>query len=245
MVSIAGRPILGYILQWLAEQGVDGVGINLHYRPEAIEAYVGDGRRFGLTVRYSPERELLGSAGALRPLRSFLEEGGGPFAAVYGDTLSTLDLGPLAAWHGRSAATLTMAVMEHPNPTEAGIVELADQEPWHGGTAGRITRIQEKPAPDDVFSTIANAGIFVMSPRVVDHVPDGGPSDIARDLIPTLLAAGERVSAWQIPASAVVWDVGTWSSYERAQREWPAIWANRPRRATAASGGQPVTSDTP
>jgi mannose-1-phosphate guanylyltransferase/phosphomannomutase len=227
MVPVGGRPILGYILAWLSEQGISGVGINLHYRPKAIEEWVERDAPPGLAVCFSRETVLLGSAGALGPFAPFLRETGHPFVAVYGDTLSTLALAPLLAWHERSGVALTIAVMEHPNPTEAGIVDLVETSAWHGGVAGRIARIQEKPAAHEVFSTIANAGVFVMSPRILDRVPEGRASDIARDLIPNLLSAGERVSGWLIPPSAVVWDVGTWASYERAQREWPAVWAAR------------------
>lgn len=230
MVPVAGRPILDYILEWLRDQGVEQVGINLHYMPDAITSHLGS-TRYGLSFRYSAERVLLGSAGALRPLRNFLAAGSDPtFAAVYGDTLSTLPLGPLATWHRESGAALTMAVMDHPKPTEAGIVELVGTRPWSGGLAGQVTRIKEKPAPEEVFSTVANAGVFVMDAEVIEHVPESGASDLARDLIPNLLAAGKRVSAWKFPSSATVWDVGTWESYERANGEWPRIWAERSRK---------------
>jgi NDP-sugar pyrophosphorylase family protein len=206
---------------------VTRVGINLHYRPEAVRAFVGDGSSFGISAHFTCESELLGSAGALRPFADVLAGGSPGFVAVYGDTLATLPLGPLISWHVQSGAALTMAVMEHPNPTEAGIVDLADVREWHGGQAGQIKRIAEKPHADEVFSTIANAGVFAVDWRVVDFVPDGQASDLARDLIPRLLGAGERVSGWKIPDAATVWDVGTWRSYERAQREWAAIWARR------------------
>lgn len=229
MVPVAGHPILHYILTWLAEQGVSLVGINLHYKPEAIEQFVGDGSRYGLEVRYTREPELLGSAGALRQLLPLIGDGDGPVIAVYGDTLATLPLGPLLDWHATSRAVLTMAVMEHPNPTEAGIVDLGERRPWAGSVAGGIRRILEKPAPHEVFSTIANAGVFAIDRGVEPLIAASGPMDIARELIPTLLREGLLVSGWLTPPDAVLWDVGTWASLERAGREWPAAWARRPR----------------
>jgi NDP-sugar pyrophosphorylase family protein len=223
MLPVAGTPILGYLLSWLRNQGVSEVGINLHYRPEAITGYVGDGSAFGLRVRYSLEPKLLGSAGALVPLRSFLQ-GDEPVVAVYGDTLTILPLAPLAKWHRRSGSALTMAVMEHPRPTEAGIVELRSGIPWYGGVAGEVTRILEKPEPHQVFSSIASAGVFVFQPSVVASLPTGVVLDVARDLIPGLITSEVRVAAWRIPSEATTWDIGTLPSYERAQLEWPNIW---------------------
>src|SRR5437764_7241255 len=123
MLPIAGRPILDYLLLWLREHGVGEVAINLHYRPEAIRQHVGDGSTLGLRVIYSEEPRLLGSAGALRPLRAFLAGDGAPFVAVYGDTLTTLPLAPLLELHRGAGADLTMALLDHPTPREAGIVE--------------------------------------------------------------------------------------------------------------------------
>src|SRR5436190_14584997 len=88
MVPVAGRPIIEYIVRWLAEQGAADLYINLHYRPEAIERFLGEGARFGVRIRYLREAKLLGSAGALRPLRPTLTRYRRPFVAVYGDTLA-------------------------------------------------------------------------------------------------------------------------------------------------------------
>jgi NDP-sugar pyrophosphorylase family protein len=231
LLTVAGRSILEYILGWLREQGVREVAINLHYRADAVVRALGDGARLGLRIAYSHEPELLGSAGALRPLAPFLVPAGSerPFVAVYGDVLTTLPLAPLLALHERVQPTMTMAVMDHPRPTEAGIVEFVGGEDWHGGEAGRVTRIVEKPTPEQVFSTIANAGVFVFSPSVLDLVPASGTADIARDLIPAVLAAGRPLAAWRVPPESVIWDVGTIDSYRRAQAAWPPVWAARPR----------------
>lgn len=237
MLEIGGRPILAYILTWLREQGIGEVAINLYYRPEAIVEQIGDGAALGLRVTYSREPSLLGSAGALRPLGAYLA--GAPFVAVYGDTLATLALAPLFELHARVRPAATMALVDHPRPTEAGIVQLDDREPWHGGLAGRVARLVEKPAPDRVFSRIANAGIVVIEPSAIGCVPAGRPSDLAADLIPALLAAGETVAGWRVPAEAVVRDVGTWPSFRWAQRAWPRIWAARSRPICLGPSARP------
>ncbi|TAK21287.1 MAG: NDP-sugar synthase [Chloroflexota bacterium] len=228
MLPVAGRPILAYLLEWLAEQGVQTVAINLHHRPDALTREIGDGAAFGLRVAYTREPSLLGSAGALRPMASILTE---TFVAIYGDTLTTLPLEPLTRLHSESGALFTMALIDHPRPTEAGIVALEDTKPWHGGLAGRVMRILEKPRPDEIFSTIANAGIFIIDPAAIELVPAYRPSDIARDLIPAILASGGIVAGWLVPTDAVISDVGTPDGYATAQTEWPPHWQARALRS--------------
>lgn len=228
MLPVGDAPVLDYILRWLAEQGVREVGINLHYRPEAIVRYVGRGERFGLRVAYSHERLLLGSAGALPGLLRQLGSSDAPIVAVYGDTLTTMPLGPLVELHRERDAALTMALIDHPNPTEAGVVDLVDRAKWHEGLAGRVARLVEKPAPDQVFSRIASAGVCVLDPSAVGFVPEGRPSDLAPDLIPALIAAGRVVAGWRIPPASASVDIGTWPSYRRMQAEWAPIWNARP-----------------
>src|SRR3954447_24597958 len=63
MVSLGGRPLLAYNVDWLRRYGVCDLVINLHYLPEVIRSYFGDGSELGVNIRYSYEPELLGTSG--------------------------------------------------------------------------------------------------------------------------------------------------------------------------------------
>jgi len=180
MVPVAGRPVLRYLLEWLRAYGIQEVAINLHYRPEAIRGALGDGAALGVRLTYSYEARLLGSAGALGPLASFLDC---PFVVVYGDVLTTLDLAALAAAHRRGGAPLTLALYEADNPTECGIVGT-DPPALAPGGDGRVVRFVEKPAPEEVFSTLANAGVYLAQPEVARWVRPGERLDFGQDLFP-------------------------------------------------------------
>lgn len=206
LVPVAGLPTLDRVLGWLAGHGVQEVAINLHYRAEEIAAHVGDGARWGLALRRSYEPTLLGTAGACRPLADFLHDS---FVVVYGDVLTDLDLGQLVAAHRAQGALMTLALYRVVNPTECGIVALDE--------TGRITRFVEKPAPDALFSDLANAGVLVAEPGVLSFIPPDRPSDFGRDLLPALLAAGAPVYGWPIPEGSTVVDMGTPGGYERAE----------------------------
>ncbi len=201
MVPVAGCPMVAYALDWLRESGVDSVVVNLHYKPEPLVAFVGDGSRFGLSATFSREPELLGSAGALVPLRSFLVDEN-PFVVLYGDVLTNLRLADVLADHRASKADVTVVLTTVDDPKRAGMVEL-NSERW-------IQRFVEKPQSWAGPPSCANAGIYVLGPRVWDFLPLDGFCDFAFDVFPAMLAGGARLRGF--PSSDILLDIG---SHER------------------------------
>jgi NDP-sugar pyrophosphorylase family protein len=128
-LPVAGVPLAGRILRWLAAGGVRSAVLNLHHRPATITAAIGDGGAFGVQVRYSWERTVLGSAGG--PARALPLLDADRFFLVNGDTLTNLDLAALAARHLETGAGVTMAVIANPDPLHYGGV-LVDGD-------GRVT----------------------------------------------------------------------------------------------------------
>jgi NDP-sugar pyrophosphorylase family protein len=63
-----------------------------------------------------------------------------------------------------------------PNPSLYGIAEIEPD--------GRIRNFKEKPAPDACFSNLANAGLYIIEPEAMKHVPNGEAFDFAKDLFP-------------------------------------------------------------
>jgi len=210
MVPIGGQPLLAHTLTWLQRNGVEEVAINLHHRPEAVMDFFGDGRSFGLRIRYSVEEELLGTAGALTRFLDFFDEG--PFYVVYGDLLTAVDLAAVLRFHQERKATATIALYQVPNPTECGLVDMDGE--------GRIRRFVEKPHPEEVFTDLANAGIYVLEPHVLDSVPRGQPYDFGRDLFPRLLQEGVPLLGY--PIRRYLLDIGTPAKYQQAQEDWAA-----------------------
>jgi len=208
MVEIAGEPAVGYILRWLRGHGVTDVAVNLHHRPAPLTDFVGDGSAFGVRVRYSFEDRLLGSAGALRPLRDFFNADPA-FVVVYGDVLTDLDLSAVVAEHRRDDAEATLAVHEVDDVSEAGIVAFDDVR--------RITGFVEKPPRHQAASRWGNSGVYVCSSRMLDRVAARPeiPLDFGKDLFPAMLLAGAVLRAW--PTSAAVIDFGSPRGMERAE----------------------------
>lgn len=93
LLRVAEVALIDYLLNGLARAGFSRVVINLHYLAEKMVAHVGDGSRYGIEVVYSPEQELLGTAGGIRNALPLL--GASPFAVVNGDIYTDYDFARL------------------------------------------------------------------------------------------------------------------------------------------------------
>jgi NDP-sugar pyrophosphorylase family protein len=202
MIQIGGKPILAYNLETLARAGVREAIVNLHYLPDRITEYFGT-ECAGIALSYSYEPELLGTAGAARNCADFLRDG--DFFVAYGDNLSTIDLGKVAALHRERDADVTLAVFHRDDVAASGIVGL--------DATDRVTRFLEKPREDEIFSHWVNAGYFIAKPSVLEAIPGGPPSDFGRDVLPQLLARGARIYGYRMTER--LWWIDSPADYER------------------------------
>ncbi len=66
MIEFKGKPLLQHNIELCKKFGIEDIYINLHHLPDKIRDYFGNGERFGVNIKYSYEKELLGTAGAVR-----------------------------------------------------------------------------------------------------------------------------------------------------------------------------------
>ncbi|MBX5489785.1 MAG: NTP transferase domain-containing protein [Chloroflexi bacterium] len=203
MLPAADRPILAHQLVLLREHGIRDIAINLHHCPDVITRYFGDGAAFGVRLTYSYEPTLLGTAGAVRELAWFFDD---TFLVLYGDVLTDLNLTALLERHRALDACATVALYEVDEPSRCGIVELAADD--------RITRFVEKPAPDAGLGRLANAGVYVLEPTVLDAIPPGRPCDFGHEVFPALLQRGAALYGYR--TDSYVLDVGSLERYAQA-----------------------------
>ena len=203
MTPLLDRPVLSYSLELLRRHGVREVAATLMYLPECVTSWLGDGARFGLSVRYYIEETPLGTAGSVRQARDFLDE---TFVVLSGDGVTDCDLTAACEWHKRQGALATIVIKHVENPLEYGVV-IANSD-------GRVTRFVEKPGWGEVFSDTVNTGIYILEPQVLDMIPENVPCDFSRDLFPKLLARGDGLRAWTM--SGYWCDIGDVAAYLKA-----------------------------
>ncbi len=202
MLPIGGEPLLVHTLRWLKRYGVTDIALNVHYLPEVVREALGDGRAWGLHLRYSYERELLGTAGAVKRLAAFFDE---PFVVVYGDLLVNIDLAALAAFHRERAALVTIGLKYTDDPASQGMIEL--------GADGKVLRFVEKPQAWPANQHTANAGVYIVEPAVIERIPSNYTSDWGHDIFPQLLR--EDLPVFGRPVDGLLVDIGTHAVYER------------------------------
>lgn len=181
MLRLAERPVLEYILRNLAVHGFRDIAINLHFMPEIIEGYFGDGSSQNVRLTYSYEAELLGTAGGVKKMEAYLGAGEA-FLVHYGDVVSDQDLTAMLGFHRRKNALATLLV--HRRARSNSIVDLDDQ--------GRIVELLERPSSRQPRSraTWVNSGICVCAPEILDEIPAGVFSDLPRDVFSRLFDTG-------------------------------------------------------
>lgn len=203
MLPVGGRPLLEHVILNLQRCGVTDIGINLYHLPEQVIDYFGDGSRLGVNIRYSIEEKLLGSAGGVKRLADFFDE---TFVVYYGDVFTFANLRPMVDLHRQSGAPATMGLYRVPDPWNRGIVEL--------DSAKTIVRFVEKPPKGLAFSNLANAGIYVLEPEILNWIPAAEHYDFGHDVFPNLLAQGVKVAGYVLNDPII--DIGLPEKYAEA-----------------------------
>lgn len=206
-VPLGTDTLAEHVLAWLQRQGVRDVVVNLHHLPSTITSVLGDGTHRGLAIRYSWEREVLGSAGG--PRRALPLMTSDPFLIVNGDTLCDFDLAPMLEAHMRRGTDVTMAVVPNPAPGHYNGI-LIDED---GAVTGFIPRGHTVPSWHFVGVQVAGQRVFA---GLEDGVTAETVAGVYRDMVTN---SPGRVQAW--PVSTTFLDVGTPRDYLAAALRQP------------------------
>lgn len=195
ILPVADRPCLWYLLRSLARAGIEEVILACGYKSEQMRDAIGDGSDLGISIVYSYEDEPLGTGGAMKLVEDRLDD---VFVAANGDVFASIDVGAEIEEHIRTDASVTIALTPVENPCEFGIARVQGD--------GRITEFKEKPKPEEVFSNLINAGVYVINRSVLGYVPEATFYDFSKDLVPRLMADGHRIQGYEVDG---IWmDVG-------------------------------------
>lgn len=209
LVEVAGRPLIERLLEFLRAGGIEQVVINLHHLGDRIERTLGDGRRFGLEIRYSHERDIRDTGGGIRHAEALLASE--PFVVVNGDSLLELRLRTVLEAHASSDAVATMVLRPDPDPHAWGAVEI--------DAANRVRRIAGLPAGVDPtgLRALMFPGLHVFEPEIFEWLDRDGAFSITRVTYPRLLEAGRPVRAFVTDARWITID--TAEALARADQE--------------------------
>lgn len=180
VVALVDRPMMAYMFEWLHGHGVDDVIMSCGFKATKVREVLGDGSRYGISLRFVEEPDPRGTAGALKFAEEFLEE---RFLMLNGDVLTDLDLSAQLAQHEATGATGTLALVPVPDPSSYGLVRLRE--------GGAVEEFLEKPSPDTVLDTnLISAGAYVLERSVLDLIESDRNVSIEREIWPALVDDG-------------------------------------------------------
>ena len=206
MIPINGKPLIEYHLEQFAQGGIDEVIINLHHMPEKIRDFIGKGEKWGVSVKYSFETEILGTAGAVKKVEAKLKKE--PFLVVYGDNFIELDYKDFIQFSERKKGMAIIAVFEKEDVTGSGILDI--------GKNDEVLCFLEKPQPSEIFSHWVNAGVYYFKKKIFDFIPQKF-SDFGFDVLPAVLKQGEKLYTYKLKNR--VWGIDTSDLLEKLKKE--------------------------
>ena len=173
ILPMLDKTLLEHVVEVVPSDKVDEVVVAGGYKVDDIEAYFKEAD-VSYDVRIVRETEPLGTGGALGNCRDVVS---GQFVCLNGDIVSSLDMQVGLDLHQKNGGIGTLALWEVEDPTRFGIVGLDDEQ--------RITQFKEKPAPEEVFSNLINAGSYLFKDDIFDYIPSGR-SSLEREVFPVL-----------------------------------------------------------
>ena len=179
VLPLAGRPFLGFMLDWLGRHGVDDVILSCGFLSEGVERVLGDDWR-GIRLRYVHEEEPLGTGG---PLRLAAEEGllADRLFMLNGDVLTDLDLTAQLVQHEAVGALATLALVAVADTSSYGVVPIRDD--------GQVEAFLEKQAGPPPTNRI-NAGCYVVERSLAERIDPGRAVSMEREVFPELCLNG-------------------------------------------------------
>jgi NDP-sugar pyrophosphorylase family protein len=187
-LPVLGKPLVGYVAEYLAQYGVAEAVVNLHHRPESVQKALGDGSSFGLRLTYVYEPVILGTSGGLDNAREHFQDE--TFVVVNGKIITDLDLRAAFETHRRTEALATLVLKRNVHRERFSIVETSDGFLKRFGGMPKRESQSELDEPPLMFT-----GIHILEPRIFDYIPRGVFSDSVVDVYPKAMAAGERIAA--------------------------------------------------
>ena len=181
LVEINGKPFLEHLITYLNKFGIKKFVLCVGYLGNKIEEYFGNGEKWGIEIKYSYEKELLGTAGAIKNAEKLISSEN--FLVLNGDSYSQVDFNSLTEEHLASSPPITMVVSPASNPLEQELIKL------EGGKVvefyRRNTNTHNEFLKKELIPKIS-AGIYIFNKSVLNLIPLGEKVSLEKEIFPSL-----------------------------------------------------------
>ena len=182
MLQVAGVPFTEHQIRKAADAGITEIILATSYKSELFEPYFGDGKRFGIKIKYAVEKSALGTGGGIRNAANLLADCD-QVVIFNGDVLSGHDLASQLAFHKKNQADITLYLTQVEDARAYGCVELLENK--------QIKSFLEKM--ENPISNLINAGCYIFNRQIIDQIPQNKVVSVERDTFPNLLANNAKV----------------------------------------------------
>lgn len=188
MIRLMDTPVLGHVFELLIKNGFDEIAVTTRYRSEDIENYV-ESYDSDAQIYCIPEEKVLGTAGSVKNAAKNWDE---PFLVICGGCICDIELSKVMLYHKSIMADATIVCSTVVNPCEYNTVNL--------NRNGSVESLCEKPDWSHTSSDLADTGIYVINPAVLDMIPDNLQYDFTGHLFPDMMNEGKRLYGYQSDA---------------------------------------------
>jgi D-glycero-alpha-D-manno-heptose 1-phosphate guanylyltransferase len=199
LAPVAGRPFLPYLLDQIADAGIQRVVLSTGHLAEQFADVIGDRYR-NIQLVYAHEEQPLGTGGAIRFACGFTDAD--QLLVMNGDSYCDADLSLYIDWHADGGNDVSLMLAKVNDTSRYGTVEM--------DAGGRITAFIEK-RPESSSGYI-NAGVYLFRRAMLEQFPNG-PSSMERDVFPVWLRE-RTIMGWVTEAEFI--DIGIPSDYQRS-----------------------------
>lgn len=188
MVPVLGKPLLLWHIEQFKKHGVSEFFINVHYLPDVIQYYFGDGSKFGVRIIYNFEPTILGTAGGLKKFEDKLDD---IFFLIYGDTFSLVDYSKMEAfWKTKPDAIGMQRVGRSDNYADVDTVELDEKL--------KFVKIHAKPHKGKYNNPQYRLrGVFMLRKDILSFIPPDLYYEIGKNLLPDVISKGKSFYGYE------------------------------------------------
>lgn len=206
LAPLLGRPVLEYILDLLNKHNFNDATLTLMYQGNKIVEHFDNGDYKDINLSFAFEEKPLGTAGSVKNAVPKSEEA---FLIISGDAMCDFDLTKAMDFHIKNNSDATLIVKKVSDPREYGLVNINSEN--------KIVGFLEKPSLAHCITDLANTGIYILSPKVLELIKDNQIVDFSNDIFPLMLEKGYNLFAYEDKG---YWcDIGDFNSYIKCQQD--------------------------
>ena len=205
MIDIKGKPLLERQVEFFKQYGFTNYVFSLHYMPDVIKNYFGDGSKLGVNIKYAVESEPLGTGGAVKFCQNLINSE--DFLLISGDVALNFDVNELVGLHRKNKSVVTpiVRVTDHPQ----------DSDLYHIDENKKVSKLFKKKEGGEKYTNIGNTGLYIINKAIFNELPKG-PSSLEHDTILPMINKGLSIYVY-MPKDGTFYikDMGTPERYEK------------------------------